>query len=210
MIFAKLKTLALALILIFVAACDESVTNSGDNEIMPLDFNNEWFGSLVTYSFDGTIIDSADFNYRIFDSIIINGAKWFGLEYIFDNTDTTDSKILLQAGSGGLWSRRNCAPSTCPAYFYAKYPAIKNDTFYTADTVYSFARVVSVDTAITVPAGTFTCNAYIWYINNFFEDYKIYYLAPNIGYVKIETYGIDPVDAPYVEQVWYLEHYRVK
>jgi len=103
----------------------------------------------------------------------------------------------------------NCKPTPCQAYLYAKYPASKNDTFFTVDSIHHYARVVSIDTAITVQAGTFTCNAYLWSAGLGWSDYMIYYISPNVGFVKKETYSYGPADAAYVRQVWFLEYYRL-
>jgi hypothetical protein len=150
-------------------------------------------------------LDEYEHRFRIFDQLVFDNKIWFGLEYIIDN-DTTDTRLKFTNQNDGLWARISCSLSTCPTEIWALYPALIRDSFITIDSQLPYAYVSAVDTTISVPAGVFTCYGYRWYTQSAFGDFIIYYLSPDIGLVRKETYSPGPIDAPYLRELWVLDY----
>lgn len=132
---------------------------SNANEILPLAVGNRWV-------YDVTVSDSlGEIQFQFVDSnavdrdTLINGERW----YIIMRGNTN-----LGLGANrmdGYWAR-NLPPwdsltisDVGPAYLAAKFPAALGETFLNIDNL--ITKVLSTDTTVEVPAGSFSCYKYL-------------------------------------------------
>ena len=182
--------------LAFFYGCKNSTAPGNNNVMMPLTTGNSWtyqdtvYGSGNEYILDGT------FTITINGSAVINGKKYATFDDILSSPTRNDAQ--------GTWTLRK--DSTRSEYLEFKYPGLVRDVFNfdttttpttngNEEVVYGHAQIITTDTLITVPAGTFNCYGYEYdYFTQ--QDGKLYikdltYCATNVGYIKDETYKFD-------------------
>jgi hypothetical protein len=157
---------------------------------MPLQVGNRWIWQLTFY-------DTLGHPYAVsLDSLTIDSVKnvdselWFfpGQPYW---------KLAFANLVGGCYYRA-FSDTPGPSFLFYKYPATIYDTYkapvglvsvdhvWIVDTLETIT-VLSTDTTITVPAGSFRCYLYQRFRNNgdFFYDE---FLSPGWGWIRIVTY----------------------
>ncbi len=175
------RTLLPAVILI-VAGCDLSDTRSrapGDNSLVPLTVGNEWIWRTTEQrSHTGQTDESIRFDTtRVISKTSLQGESWYRLQ-------EENGEFLATNRSSGYWHRIPPELGELDPLLVYKYPADIGDTFSRPSFPNgSLMRVESLDTTITVPAGTFQAVYYaqIW------EDRPItcdFFVAPGIGLIK--------------------------
>jgi hypothetical protein len=160
------------------------------DSIIALGVGNRWNWRVTLFAQDGrdsTFIDSL----RIDSVLTVDSDKWFfpGQPYW---------KLAFANRSDGCYYRAFSHGSLEPSFLYYKYPARVNDTYkapqafvsgsdvWIVDSVRTMT-VLSTDTSITVPAGTFRCYLYRYaWTNGLF--YSLEFLAPSLGWVRADTY----------------------
>jgi hypothetical protein len=177
-----LKNLLLALLIlpIFIGCESESTTEPKvDGVIMPITQGNSW-----DYKITASDSSSSGFEERILTHTMllqtdttISNQKWHILKGFFG----PDDSLLIQNTSDGM---RVFEADTAALVF--KYPAQAN-TSYSLPDENNTIKVISTNALVTVPKGQFTCYHYR-------QERVIsprvtiidFYLAPNIGIVKID------------------------
>ena len=164
-------------------------TTEGD-AIMPLGIDNTWTARNTSYDIYGNELFSSTATMLIVRDTIISGDRWY-----IDQSD-----MLYANRADGLY-RRNSQNRT---YLFLKYPAAV-DQAYAGDPDASETLVVkSVDTSITVAAGTYLCHMY--------ESRKSgelatvhYYYALDIGPIRFNTYWNADEDPLVLKASWELQ-----
>jgi hypothetical protein len=210
-IINRIITLGLIFVILNSACGKKDKINNSDNDvIMPLTIGNEWQGVLKTFTISGTMISEIPWTYRLDTKKEINNISWFEMKYIVNDTETVNSNLLFTNRDDGLWARLNCDTSTCPTELWAKYPAVKYDTFFTVNDTFPNAVVISTDTTINIPLGEYSCYAYRWYTPGGFNDYNVYYLTINLGLIRKELFSPGPDDKPFLAESWELENINIE
>jgi hypothetical protein len=107
----------------------------------------------------------------------------------------------------GVWIWYTCRDSIAGApLIWAKYPAAVLDTYTSGKHPESNVTVVSTDTVVSTPSGTYSCYCYRWIPTMVicWPPVTYYYLAPDTGPVKSEFYVPDEVGGLYLHSVWEL------
>ena len=216
--------LLLALPICTVIGCVDQLptdgTRSGD-AIMPLADGNRWIGRLNGTTDRGlTWMVLDDDTLEVVGSSRIDGEEWFALQLdgmiAGDYTNRDDGLYTTNSGC------------TC---LRAKYPGDAGDLF-TIDSamvllpdplggtatpvMMRFAvEIVSTDTVVTVPAGTFTCHLYHRVLlddpNARFVDEIYEFYAPDIGPIRTDIYTTGlPKNGDAPDRRWELVEYDVQ
>jgi hypothetical protein len=177
------KIFILSLVTLLLASCSEQSNPTGSgtsssNQIMPLAVGNSWTTRVTFYDTTGAVANLDSSTIKIVRDTTIQNEKWFA----------DSSGILYTNRSDGLWMK--WASSTV---LVAKYPASLGDTFTTGVFNDMTATVLSMDTSITVPKGTFRCYRYRAIKGAFDTNYSNYsednsYFSLGIGLIKWEDY----------------------
>ena len=150
-----------------------------NSEIVPLSIGNRWFQHCQLYDSSGNVFSSWPDSICVLGDSVIGNTSWFllemqGLEYEVNNQQ------------GGLWSLGEGGQ-----FLWYKYPAEKGDSFLVSTNT-SFVRVCSVDTMITVKAGTFSCYRYEFDIPPWSGAIggarSVEFLSPDHGFIEKEFY----------------------
>jgi hypothetical protein len=196
----KLLLAFAACIALFVVGCgdDDGVTNGqGAKVILPIKVGNLWHGDYFLYWNDSTITTTYAFHIAKDTLIQVTGGeqRWFFMEaQLAENSYLKDE--LYRYGNTGVEIWYNYEDSLSEPCLWAKYPASVGDTYMTGEDLLDSVIIVSTDTTVTVPNGTYRCYCY-----RFVKDMtthtreEYYYLAPNVGYVKYEEFR-QVVDEP--------------
>jgi hypothetical protein len=141
----------------------------------------------------------------------ITGTKMFGSElwyktYISAGSGYITAEVFQLNRADGLWNRDYIEEPNLAV----KFPAQVGDIFYSGepddpqDTMYHRRTyVLSTDTIITTPAGTFSCYAYGYYYNNSQTLAQQIFYSPTVGYIKEEIYSGVNLDHYGVELISY-------
>ena len=179
--------ISIVVIIVIVVGCrkDDILVNpqSESNGIIPLAVGNQWIYSLNAYDTTGNVAISTSTTYQVVSDTVHNGIRWFHLSNFY----CTNQNLGLFSSDGLL---------------ALKYPAAARDSFYVNATV-GYMHVLSVDTTITIPLGTYHCYAYT---NNqsispgmIESSREIVYVSPKVGMIKGEIYVL-----PYASKKQYL------
>lgn len=150
--------------------------------LLPLDVGNSWTFRRTVYNTDGSINYSDTITQKIVKDSSLYGFKWSFESY---------EQILFQNDEQGLWV------FYAEPRLYYRYPSFRNVNFVqNFDTV----TVISTDTLVTTPAGTFHCYHYRIDFNNFPINQ---FICPDLGFVNME-YGYYYPTPPYGRLESYL------
>jgi len=157
-------------------------------QIVPHKIGNRW--NLRSVNF--TSHDTNYFANSIIKDTLIGLELWFIEEF-----GNAGSSVPTKNKNDGLYFYHNTINSGELAY---KYPAQVNDGYYSS--YYNDSIIVlSINSTVTVPAGTFNCYQYFTY--RLWGTYAGYiYVSPEIGFVKSESY-INNVLSSNVELISY-------
>lgn len=190
-----LKVLYLCSLSGILFSCGESATEPSDSsKLMPLEAGNYFYYDNSFYEQDGTIREV------VRDTVIVSGftmefekEKWIGVQHYISTSSTRliDADFWLNK-TDGLWQR---AGLDAKAKYIAKFPAKAGEQFVvTRDTFHLGVRetsrkVISTNTSLTVPAGTF--RVYVYKDEPSTGPYapsvvKTDYYAPGHGLIKSE------------------------
>lgn len=198
-----MKKLSLALILAVVVslACESDDPTQPPPEtvyIMPLGQGADWSGTLL--------IDDGDIERQwsrfVSGDTLINNQTWYWISTT-ENGDTSWNAWLYRNDEEGLWWRRVGVDPRLAA----RYPGAIGDTFGLDPDDDSYMEIMSTDTAVTVPAGTFQCYHYHFYpVNNGDATNADFFYAPGAGMV----YSHAPAENFWVNSFTYiLEDYQL-
>lgn len=164
--------------------------------MLPITIGNSWTYQDTVYGSGNEYVLDQTFSITIISSVVINGKKYATFDDMLSSPTRNDAL--------GTWTLR--LDSTRTEYLEFKYPGSLGDVFDFDTTttpttnggtqvVYGHAQIITTDTLITVPAGTFHCYGYEY---DYFtmQDGKLYskdlsYCAPNVGCIKDEAYKFD-------------------
>jgi hypothetical protein len=160
--------------------------------IIPLAVGNEWVAHVASWDSSGRAnvirIDTA----RIVRDTTIQLERWF--------VDNRGNHVTNRPT--GYWVLSNAVAS-----MFLKYPVSLNDNYpYGNDTI----GVVSRDTSITVPAGTFSCVCYHISYGTQSVARQILLASPNKGIVRREVVARTPSGREYLESRADLQTFQLK
>ena len=193
-----------------IIGCGDSGTDYGDSDIIPLETGNKWVGKLWTLNEDGTAMAEETSVYYVGESFGYGDREWYEINHIFSNGDTAEGVFVFANGSEGTYSLHQSDSGAALVNLWAKFPASRNDNYYSGPGDNEFVSVTAVDTTITVVGADYICNAYRRepVVHTGFPPVDIYYLGPNVGFVQIESYRSNLSGVPYLYQLWELEYYQ--
>lgn len=173
-----IKSLAIGLLcMALMPGCsDPEEIIPAPTEIFPLLTGYLW--SFETEGSDSVVRQHVN---QVIGHTVINGISWYILTYdtlIRTYCRNTDEGWWYLAGEDPVG---NGTPS-----LYYRYPAKPGDQYMTSDS--SLVTVVSIDTPVTVKAGTFSC--YHYHMVHYRESYECEeYFAPGTGFIKHVVYA---------------------
>ncbi len=161
-----------------------------NSEIVPLTMGNAWTYRSIMYSATDSVLGDGPL------SILVN-------------RDTTISGVHLFSYWGWAAEGDSGLTTYADGYFtlYLKYPVDKGATFY----AWGFSVLVStLDTTISVPAGSFHCIDYKFYDQNYLNGE--YFACPGVGVIKLLSYfgSNDTAAASVIQNVQTLTSYTLK
>lgn len=175
------RTLYVA-VLLFVAACDStsiSPEDAGTDALIPLAVGNEWIWQTVERSTHrGEVKEAVRFDtVRVVSDTSLLGESWFRLR-------EKNGEYLAANRPSGFWHRTLSEAGNGDPLLVYKYPAGIGEQFPRPSWPdSSVIQVMSLDTTITVPAGTFKAVHYaqIWNDKPITCDF---FVAPGAGLIK--------------------------
>lgn len=161
--------------------------------MLPLQIGNQWILQRTYFDSLGTVIhiDAPDTTTIIADTLI-DGQRWHYRHYLghllaYRNTESGTHTRLVSANTDEV------------VKLLFKYPAAVGDTYtypivffngasaYLVDSLFH-CTVLSIDTAITVPAGTFRCHQYR-VVRVGYATWFDMFVAPGVGWIKSDGYS---------------------
>lgn len=196
---ANSKQILLAVIkccgIFLILACDSEPTGSNlaVGNLIPLDGGNEWRFTQTLFNSRGNVIDTEADSIVLIADTTLNEQRWFYREYHGHHLAyrNTGSGVQVRLVS------EHTSPQTQTLY---KYPARIGDRFNYPEVYFSgdsawidpehmLARVVSVDTLITVPAGTFRCYQYRLTDRELNIGWRDEFISPQYGWIMKARYS---------------------
>ena len=161
----------------------------------PLVVGNSWTYKVTSFNPDGSKKSgTGSIVYQITEDTTVNGEKWSYLK-----TGTSGGAYYLNR-SNGVWSVINGSMN-----YFLKFPAKPRDMYMTLSN--NIMGVVSIDSSITVPKGTFSCYEYILFQENPIADY---YFSPGTGFIRIDLYEQADSIGNYINSRYELVDYTLK
>ena len=187
----------LQILSLYFMACPKSdvvgpTTPSNPIYIVPLSISNKWIQSITKYDSLGNVLSSYIDTLQFPLDTIVSNVHWFHRfreDNAFANVDSGFVIRLLPLANNP------------DAFWQYKYPTIKGERYpfpsfthatfgdeWFVDTVLH-SIVLSIDSLITVPAGSFHCIVYQTIFNDTTKLNKtIDFLAPGFGPIRTEIY----------------------
>jgi hypothetical protein len=190
--------------IVFWAGCsdDENPVDydyKGPDVILPLGVGWFWDGNVTLRDSLGNVMSTGHQVYGVSSDTTIGSDTWYYIQ---------DSGVLYANLSDGLWARFGYSDSLelkAPIIF-AEWPTTVGTLYQTGYDESDTVEVLSVDTTITVPRGSYVCHEYMRTKPN--DNRRLYYfLAPRYGWVKIEIYKPDLSGDYYLYFSWELTSY---
>jgi len=193
------------LLLLCLSACSNKGTDSGSSgeQLMPSAVGNNW--SYVELPAPGFTGDTSAYTLSMTKdtmmTLIINSVNDIG--HWFRVTGQSGMPPTYYANrSTGFWLTffyNDGTNNIVIILLMAKYPASIGDRYsrpYPAplQNASQEVEVISTDSAMTVPAGSFACHVYR--VTSTSDGRRLYdaFYAPGVGLVKIHVYGLAPAD----------------
>jgi hypothetical protein len=155
--------------------------------IIPLSVGAQWNYNVYAIDTMNVLQLVNTLSYKIISDSIINNIRWYKFSKINRYSWENPSEFLCTNTQVGLISRISSG-----SQLVFKYPAAVQDSFYVNEVV-NYLHVISIDTLITIPVGTFHCYAFENNQPVFYSAYggsrEILYLSPDAGLVKVEAYA---------------------
>ncbi|MCL5738862.1 MAG: hypothetical protein M1303_09565, partial [Bacteroidetes bacterium] len=156
---------------LFFSCSSPTQPEAGSKGIIPLSKGNAWTYNGYSYDASGGIIDSSSYTDSIDYDTLMYGQHLYSYPFL-GNVTNTDTGLIVLVGIFG----------SKPAYAYEyQYPTTSTTLYYCEA---GYQHVISMDTLIVVPAGTFHCIHYRRWrypTNDTLEDA---YICPGVGIVK--------------------------
>ena len=169
-------------LVLFAAACSATEPSgdpvSGDG-LFPFAVGSEWTYSVADSGQTAVIKDSV-LTIRIVEESVSNRIHWYrsdpggklgtyaGFNWFANKADGVHHSLGPAASFGGI------------AWRYPASPGVVYDV-----PVFGSIRVASIDSVITVPAGTFHCLAYEVFLQlNSPQPSRVVFVAPGVGLIK--------------------------
>jgi hypothetical protein len=172
-------------IILFIISCDTEIPNKNNNEIsviIPLNMNNEWRYKQTQYDTNGVAIDSLYFTEVIYRDTLLRNEIWYGISNGRYATNRSDGFWIIFSEEIELLNL-DLDTLLSHAILEWAYPSEKGNVYNFINNI-SFISVISTDTVITVPAGSFEC--YEYEKSSGVPDR--FYFAPNIGLVRTDYF----------------------
>jgi hypothetical protein len=194
--FYALKPILCSVSLLWlIVSCNDLATEPASttiSNILPLSVGNTWLDFQTTFDSLGRVRATTSTSLEINGDTLIGGHRWFHVVLLNDkianrNTESGASVRLVSPNSGdneGIQYKQPC--SRGESYPFAIVRLSPEGHRVTVDSEY-ICTVKSVDTIITVPAGSFHCIHYyvLEYGGAFSWDD---FLAPGWGWIKQVRY----------------------
>lgn len=196
------------LIAVFAGCSDDDNPSNpgytGPDVIMPLEVGFRWAGTQQTYDSLGNLRSSASQTFYVERDTIIPDTT-YGDEHWFTLAGGT---ILLSNREDGTWARYGFSDTMDlqEPVIYLKYWAEPWETYLSGSYLGSTVTVVSTDSVVSVPAGSFKCYYYKWDRPDI-NRIDHYFLSPKLGWVKTEYYKPNLAGEFYLWSKWELESY---
>jgi len=193
----KYLLLTLSLIAVLMISCGGDDNPAGPSgqacNICPIELNHGWASKMTLFTSTGNIFDESDLTQVIVGDTVIQSVPWYVIEVRIDGV--LDETIYLANKTNGVYQRVQTYPGHYESFLVYK-RQVSEGTSYPLAT-YGTVSVLSKDTSVTVPAGTFDC--YLYHLDLLsvagYESYD--YLAPDVGFIKTERF-VHPQDGdPY-------------
>ena len=177
--------LPVVLMLALIAACDDDGTGPTSDLIQPLETGFAWGGRV--YSDSPQNPDTTYQELFVTGCESINGVRWWNIAHVY-GIDTVEATYQWTNRNDGLWSRIPWGNENLE-YLRAKYPATAGEN-YPGPMTEQIITVISTDSAVTVPAGTFKCYVYLIDDGSAVDAPVVYeFCCPGIGMVKQVAVG---------------------
>ncbi|MCB0710985.1 MAG: hypothetical protein KDD67_01505 [Ignavibacteriae bacterium] len=231
-----LKGLGIVVLLIWSGCSDRLPVEPAPSVIMPLAKGNMWIGKLTTFAEDGSVVstmfDTIEVRAERTITTVGGVSTWYLCDDLAEDGElwyTNESSGLQLITGDGLDALANGGDGCGCHYLNALYPAERGDTSgslpkakvllpnpddpanpLVVDQITAY-YVEAVDTATTVPLGSYRCNVYHLKIlapldARFINAIPWYYLAPDTGPVKIEWYEGGSPETGRMTKQWELVH----
>jgi hypothetical protein len=190
----KMKRIFVFVILgLTFAACNNNVAGPSmatNSSFIPLSTSNKWVSLVTKYDSLGNVLSSYSDSTQFEDTVISN-IVWYHTknnDYAYANSDS------------GVITRLIGEKTNSHIYLSYKYPVVRGECFaspslacaslgnaWLVDTAYH-TLVLSTDTVITVPAGSYHCIGYQTKNNDTNTTWStIEYISPHYGWIKAEV-----------------------
>lgn len=162
-----------------------STTFSADSTaIVPLEVGCQWVG--VSSTFVGKDTTKVPLSICVSGSRAIRGDTWFQISWQ-GSAESTASLALCRIGKDGMnFGVAGPAPESdinFVSFLVFEYPARPGDAY--ASGIEDSTYVRSLDTVITVPAGSFHCLCYESRLEGVIDEPNVlWFVAPGVGWVK--------------------------
>jgi len=196
-----IKILFIGYLSLCISCKNSTVEPEIKDSLIPLAAGNEWIFQETTTGIYLPYPDVDTVSFLISESKIISNQKWYrkkiidkGIPFDLDNIWSME----YQNASTGILSRVIYYDSASSVYLYHKYPTSINDkngiprsTIYNGKLIidtFMVSITISVDTVITVPAGTYHCvHHQIVPSTGKITSKTDVYISPNYGWIKEES-----------------------
>jgi hypothetical protein len=190
--------IGLLFFVLLVASCGDKSTNPKQvGQIWPLAIGNQWSFQLTEFDTNTVVISIDTLVLEVVKDTIIHNETF----YLLTANGVRDPEVRPMTNrEDGLWDYRD----SDTIIILIKYPVTVGESFFQ---LYDSLVVVSTDTLVTVPAGSFHCVRYDDYLIATGRLLTHIYAAPNVGLVKKEDFSLTPGDRLYLSEVMELISY---
>lgn len=161
--------------MLMLSSCKKtnSIDSTPASQIWPFEVGNTWV--YVDSSFDttGALRSVVDQPRAVTIDLLIAGERWYHM--------AGDSRFYTNR-SDGLWVIWDFSDSSVHSLLF-KYPCKVGDTWKYGR---GHVTVLSTDTTLTVPSGTYHCYEYLIQYNSRPEQYC--YLYPGVGFIRTDHF----------------------
>lgn len=160
--------------------------------IMPLAVGNAWTFSIRSVVPPSKETTTTAYTVTLTNRSTINAEYWY----------SSNGGLMFTNRVSGLWE----GSSAASASLYLRYPVSKGETFGVGTGTPMLVHVRSVDSLITIPAGTFPCVVYTYDDSSRYIEHLY---AVNVGEVRSTVIHRTGAEAGQYSQ-WTLKSYSLK
>lgn len=168
------------LIILLAASCGDKSTNPKQvGEIWPLKIGSQWSFQLTEFDTNAVVISIDTLVLEVVKDTIIHNETF----YLLTANGVRDPEVWPMTNrDDGLWYYRD--PDTI--VILIKYPVTVGESFFQ---LHDSLVVVSIDTLVTLPGGSFHCVRYDDYLITTGRLLGQIYAAPGVGLIKKEDFS---------------------